>query len=232
MKWFIYFFLLVSVNKSFAQDSARFVIKADQLVHEIVTAEKIYMYPTFLRGKINFRDGTTVEAPLNYNYLNSEIEFIDNKRDTMAIAEYQMQNIQKILLSKDTFYYDKGYLQQVVRTAAGILARRPVLVVVRREKLGAFNKPASTTGVEALGYFRDYYGSTITTSMRASENITMAYQNEFFFGDNYFSFLPANKKNALKVFPSYRKIITSYLKENSVDFRNSSQLQKLLLYLQ
>lgn len=106
MKYFIYYFLLLSVNKNFPQHSDRFVIKANQWVHEIVTAEKIYMYPQYLRGKINFGDGTTVEAPLNDNYLNSEIEFIDNKNDTMAIAEYQMQNIPRTLLSKDTFYYE------------------------------------------------------------------------------------------------------------------------------
>ncbi len=230
MKYFIYFFWLLYVNNNFAQDSARFLIKADHFVYEVLTPEKIYQYPKFSRGKINFRYETSTEALLNYNYLNGEIEFINSNNDTLAIAEHQMLNIQLILLNKDTFYYHKGYLQQVLQTRVGIFAKRLMLVVLKREKLGAYNQPASTTNVESMEYFRDYYGS-ITTTMKVRENITMVYRNEFFIGDNYYSFLPANKKNLLKLFPSRKAILNNYLRENEVDFKNSGHLKKLFLFL-
>ena len=230
MKYFFYFFLLLYVNNNFAQDSTRFLIRADQFVSDVLTPEKIYQYPKFLRGKIKFRDETSTEALLNYNYLNGEMEFINLKSDTLAIAEHQMLNILRIILNKDTFYYHKGYLQQVLQTSVGILAKRQMLVVLKREKLGAFDQPASTTNVESMLYFRDYYGS-ITTTMKVRENITMVYRNEFFLGDNYYFFLPANKKNLLKLFPSRRAILNNYLRENEVDFKNSGHLQKLFLFL-
>ena len=230
MKIFSCFFLLLYVNNNFAQDSSRILIKADQLPSEVLTPEKIYQYPKFSPGKIIFRDQTSSEAPLNYNYLNSEIEFIDQKNDTLAIAKHQMLNIQRIIVNKDTFYYDNGYLQQVLQTPVGILAKRLMLVVLKREKLGAYNQPASTTNVESMEYFRDYYGS-ITTTLKVRENITMVYRNEFFIGDNYYSFLPANKKNLLKLFPSRKAILNNYLRENEVDFKNSDHLKKLFLLL-
>jgi hypothetical protein len=224
------FFLLFSVNQNFAQDSTRFLIKADQLVSDVLTPERIYQYPKFMPGKIVFRDKTSTEALLNYNYLSGEIEFINPGNDTLAIAKHQMLRIQQILLSKDTFYYHNGYLQQVVKTQLGVLAKRQMLVVFKREKIGAYGQPATTINVESLEYFKDYYGS-LTPTLKVRENITMIYKNEFFFGDNYFSFLPANKKNILKLYPSGKAIINDYLRENNVDFNNSGHLQKLFLFI-
>ncbi|MEP7373240.1 MAG: hypothetical protein ABI675_07580 [Chitinophagaceae bacterium] len=232
MKKIAYFFLLLLVNDGFTQDSSRFLIKADQLVSEVLTPERIYQYPKFLQGRIFFRNQTFTEALLNYNYLSSEIEFIAPGADTMAIAMRQVLDIRKIIVNKDTFYYDKGYLQQVLQTPPGKLAKRQMLIVAKQEQLGAFDQPTSTTKVETELLFRDYYGSTVTPGMKAREDITLVYRNEFYLGDNYYSFLPANKKNLLKIFPSRKEMIIKYLEENKVNFRNGDDLKKLLLFLQ
>jgi len=232
MKIFCCFFFLLYVNNNFAQERSRILIKADQVASEVLTPEKIYQYPKFLHGKIIFKDQTSTEASLNYNYLNSEIEFIDQTNDTLAIAKHQMVNIQRIEVNKDTFYYDNGYLQQVLEIPQGKLAKREMLIILNKEKPGAFDRSTSTTGAEAMTTFRDYYGSDNAATLRIRENITLGYKNQFFFGDNYYSFLPANKKNLLKVFPSRKEIINNYLRENNVDFRNIDDLKKLLLFLQ
>ena len=75
---------------AYAQDSGTIFIAADKNVSEVLTPEKIYHYPQFTNGKIFFRDGTTSQARLNYNYLNGEIEFITQEKDTLAIAKEQM----------------------------------------------------------------------------------------------------------------------------------------------
>jgi len=219
------------VNNNFAQDSSRILIKADQLASEVLTPEKIYQYRNFSHGKIIFRDQTSTEAMLNYNYLNSEIEFIDQKNDTLAIAKHQMLNTQRIIINKDTFYYDNGYLQQLLQTPLGKLAKREMLIILTEDKLGAFDRSTSTTGAEAMTTFRDYYGSDNAATLRVRENITLVYRGQFFFGDNYYSFLPANKKNLLKVFHSGKELINNYLQENNVDFRNIEDLKKLFLFI-
>ncbi len=228
--------LLLCINKSFAQlvphqhDSTRFLIKADQYISEVLTPERIYKYPGFSKGKIFFKDNTITEANLNYNYLNGEIEFINPANDTLAIAKHQMLNIQHIILNKDTFYYDDGYMQQVLRTPAGRIAKRQMLVILKREKLGAYDQPTSTTNAESMIVFRDYYGSTSTHGLKVRENITMTVVNQVFLGDHY-SFLPASKKNLLKLFPSKKSVINNYLDQNHVDFKNTEDIQKLFLLL-
>jgi hypothetical protein len=228
---FVFYFLLFCANNTFAQDSTRFLIKADQYISEVLTPERIYKYPDFSRGKIFFRDNTITEAILNYNYLNGEVEFINPANDTLAIAKHQMLNIQHIILNKDTFYYDDGYLQQILKTPVGRIAKRQMLVILKREKLGAYNQPTSTTNVESMIVFKDAYGSTSTHSVKARENITMTLLNQLFLGDNY-SFLPASRKNLLKMFSSKKSIINNYLDQHHVDFKSTEDLQKLLLFLQ
>lgn len=232
MKVYFYFLLLLNVNISFAQKKDRIFIKADQLASEVLTPEKIYQYPNFLRGKIIFKDQTSTEASLNYNYLNSEIEFIGQMKDTLAIAKHQMLNIKLIIISKDTFYYDNGYLQQVLQTTLSKLSKREVLIILTKEKLGAYERSTSTTGAEAMTTFRDYYGSDNGATLRIRENITLAYKTRFFFGDSYNSFVPANKKNLLKVFHSRKDTINNYLQKNNADFGDADDLKKMLLFLQ
>ena len=232
IKSFCCFLFLLFVKHCFAQDSSKILIKADQLASDVLIPERIYQYPKFSRGKIIFKNQTTTEALINYNYLIGEIEFIGPGNDTLAIAKHQLPTIQRIIVNKDTFYYDEGYLQQVLQTQMGKLARRQMLVITKIEKLGAYDRPSSSTKTESMIIFKDYYGSTVNHDLRVRENITMAYRSEYFFGDNYLSFLLANKKNLLKLYPSRKHMINNYLDENKVDFRNIDDLKKMFLFLQ
>jgi len=228
MHIYCFIFLLLFAKLNYAQDSSTFIIKEDQLAADFITPEKIYKYPKFSRGKIIFRDKTTTEALLNYNYLISEIEFIGPQQDTLAIASHQIPTIQRILVNKDTFYYNEGYLQQVLQTPLGILAKRQSLLIIKVEKLGAYDMPTNTTKTESPVVFRDYFGSTINPHLRVRENITMTYRTEYFIGDRFLYFLQANKKNFLNIYPSRRKAINTYLKENTVDFKNLNDLIKMM----
>jgi len=232
VKIFYFFFLLLIVNNNFAQDSSRIVVKAGDEISDILTSDKIYQYAEFSKGKIIFRDHRTTEAMLNYNYLNSEIEFISSGKDTLAIANHQKPTIQQIILNNDTFFYDDGYVQQVLQTQLGKLAKRSMLIVLKKDLVGAYGQSTNTTKAETIAAFRDYYGSTTKTSIKGLENITLVYKTEFFWGDKYSAFLPANKNNLIKLFPSKKQMISNYLKENHVDFKNSNDLKKLLLFLE
>ena len=231
MKNYCFVFLLLFANLTYAQDSSTFVIKEDQLASDYITPDKVYKYPKFSRGKIIFRDKTSTEALLNYNYLISEIEFIGPQKDTLAIASHQLPTIQRIQVNKDTFYYHDGYLQQVLQTPLGILSKRQSLLIVKVEKLGAYDMPSNTTKTESPIIFRDYFGSTINSQLRVRENITMTYRTEYFIGDKYLYFLPANKKNFLKIYPSRKQTINTYLKENTVDFKNLNDLINMMVLI-
>ena len=200
------FFVLFATNL-FAQDSLTIFIAADRPIEEVLTPKKIYKYAEFVPGKIFFRDGNFAEGKFNYNYLNGEIEFI--QKDTLAIAKQQMFNIKMMAIDKDTFFYDKGYLQQVVQTPLGKLLKRQIFVVAKREKIGAYNQPSSTSAIESYGSFTDNFGM-MTPGLKVRENITLTLRSDYYFGDKYNVFLLANKKNVLKIYPNKKEKINVY----------------------
>jgi hypothetical protein len=226
MKKFAFAIFMVVMNNLNAQDSLRIFIEAGRPVGEVLTADKIYQYPNFAKGKIIFKDGSKSEARLNYNYLNGEIEFINPRGDTLAIAKEQMFNIGKVYIDTDYFVYDRGYMQKIVENASGKLLKKQTLDVLKREKIGAYNQSSSTSAIDSYNSFTDDHG-VFTPNLIIRENITLILKTEYFFGDQYNLVLPATKKNIVKLFPSKKHLINTYLKQNTVNFKNEADLKKL-----
>lgn len=214
---------------SCAQDSTIF-IAADQYVSEVATPERIYHYPNFQLGKVFFRNNTTTDALLNYNYLNGEIEFISPNNDTLAISKEQMLNIGKVVIDTSTFFYNKGYLELVAQNSVGKLLKKQKFDVLKREKLGGYDQPSSTSAIESYSSFKENYG-TRQFNLKVRENITLVLKTTYFFGDQYHVVLPANRKNIYKVYHSKKDLIDVYLKENVVDFNKPGDLKKIFAFL-
>jgi hypothetical protein len=213
---------------SYSQDSLTIFISADQQVSEVLTPKKIYKYAEFKPGRIIFRDGTFADDKFNYNFLNGEIEFI--QRDTLAIAKDQMLNIRFLTLDKDTFFYDKGYLQQIVQTPSGRLLKKQMLVVSKREKIGGYNQPSQTSAIDSYGSFTDNYG-VFTPNLKIHENITLVLRTDFYVADRFNTFLPANKRNLQRLFPNKQKQIDQYVKTHAINFKKAEDLKDLLAFL-
>lgn len=227
MRAFAFAAFLLLTNSLLAQDSTVIFIQADRTVSEVLTPDKIYEHPQFVKGKIFFRDGSLTEALLNYNYLNGEVEFISNQKDTLAIAKQQMLNIKRVEINDHIYFYDRGYLEQVQENAIGKLLKKQMYDVIKREKIGAYNQPTSTSAIESYGSFTDNYGS-FSPNLKVKENITLALRSLYYFGDKYNVFLPATKKNLLKSFPSKKRQIETYLKQHPVNFKSAEDLKTLL----
>ncbi len=222
------FFILLA-QFACAQDSTIF-IAADQYVSEVATPERIYRFPNFTDGKIFFRNNSISDAPLNYNCLNGEIEFISPNNDTLAISKEQMLNIGWVAVDNSTFFYNNGYLELVAQSEAGKLLKKQRFEVLKREKIGGYGQPSSTSAIQSYSSFKESYGAR-EFNLKVRENITLVLKTNYFFGDQYQMILPANKKNIYKVYRSKKGLIDSYLKENVVDFKKAEDLKKIFAFL-
>jgi len=193
---------------------------------EVMTGARVYYYPNFMSGESFFKDGTTAKGRLNYNILNEEVEFISARGDTMAIAKEQMLNIKYLKIDTTNFYYDHGYLRKLKENKEGKLAARQYWVVVKRQKIGGYGEPISSTAAIFSATFYHIFG-TFTPNLVMQENITLAKKSVYYFGDQYNLFLPANKKNLLKLFPHKKNQLENYLKSNDVDFDKLEDIEKL-----
>src|SRR3712207_5371463 len=102
-------FALTYGTGSFAQKKTFLIVKAGENIMDVVPAPEVFYYPQFTSGKVFFRDGTGVEAKLNYSRLVDEMHFIGPKGDTLALANEK--NIKHVAIGNDTFYYDGGYVR-------------------------------------------------------------------------------------------------------------------------
>ena len=210
-----------------AQDSTMIFIAADRNVSEVLTPAKIYELPKFAEGKILFRDGNRSRAKLNYNFLNGEIEFINPANDTLAIAKNQMLLIKEVLIDTQSFVYDHtdGYMELVTKTRLGRLFKKQTYVVIKKEKIGAYNQPSSVSDIASYGSFTDNYGNLVT-NLKVRENITLVLRTSYFIA-NEFNFLPATKRNMMDLYRPKRSQVELYLKKNPVDFKNGRELRKM-----
>src|SRR5678809_1505707 len=99
-------FILIGCADLPAQDSTLVTIKAGNKVSDVLTSADIYYYPQFITGQIFFKEGERVVVDMNYNHLFDQMLFINDKADTLALADEK--TIKYIVILRDTFYYDKG----------------------------------------------------------------------------------------------------------------------------
>lgn len=230
MKKFLPVLAISLIAVAHAQDSTQIFIKASQSLADVITPKKIYRYPSFSPGKIFFKDGSETAARLNYNFLNGELEFISAEGDTLAIAKQQMLNIRHAMIDTTVFYYHEGYLEQIASNTAGKLVMKRQYRVKRREKIGGYDQPTSTSAIESYGSFSN--DGQFNFNLKVRENITLVREPEYYFADRYNTFVRANKKNLLRLFSKQHRQIEDYLKNHPVDFKKEQDLKKLVSFLE
>src|SRR5690349_14698782 len=184
--------LVLLIPVSFhAQDSTRIFVPAGKTLAEAAPKNKIYQYANFSDGEIQFRDGSLTHAKLNYNFLNGEIEFVTLKGDTLAIVKDQMLNIKQIKIDTNYYYFDNGYLREVIAVADGKLLKREQYKIWKREKIGGYDQPTSTAAIDSYSSF--VIDGQFQPNLRVMQNVTLVRGSEYYFGDPYLSFLRATK---------------------------------------
>ena len=234
MRLFLTIALLCIFSAADAQeDSSLIFIPAGKMLSDVITPGKIYRFPNFTQGKVYFRDGSVTSATLNYNFLNGHIEFISSNGDTLALVKEQILNLKTVVIDSSRFYSHSvyGYMEQIASNETGKILKKQDYKVYKREKIGGYEQPSSTSAIESYSSFTSADGS-ILTSLNVRENITLKRVKLFFFGDEYNTFLPATKKNLLKMYPKSKSQLQSYLKESEVDFNNEADLKKLIASLE
>ena len=211
-----------------AQGKKTFSVPPGQKIVEAIPVTELYSHAEFTLGDVTLRDNSVATVKLNYNAVFGEMQFIDPKTgDTISLAEEK--NIKHVTIGKDTFYFfDEGWLKQLDRAAGFIIAKKKLLELTNREKLGAMESP--TFG--AIETYTKYTGSQHMRTLVAKERLTFTEHVSYFFGDRFNHFSRANKKGLMKIFGEHEKQIGAWLDENKTDFDQEDDLKKLAAFLQ
>jgi hypothetical protein len=210
-----------------AQSKKPFIVNPGQKIVEAIPANELYSYPEFRTGTVTLKNGTSADVKLNYNSVFGEMQFIDPKKgDTISLAEER--NIKFITFEKDTFYFDEVWLQQIVNNTTMKVARKRLLEMTNKEKLGAMEVP----GFGAIETYSKFTGSQHMKDLVAKERLTFTEHITYYFGDRFNNFTKANKKSLLNFYRGQEEQLVAWLKENNTDFSKPDDMKKLFDFLQ
>ncbi|WP_373515271.1 hypothetical protein [Persicitalea sp.] len=210
-----------------AQTSETIRVKSDQ---QLSVSDK-YLYPQFTTGTVQYRDGRTVSAKLNFNLLLREMQFVNPPRmDTLTLD--QEYTIRHIAINEDKFVHDPktGFMKVLGDYGATKLVAAQSLQVGNVDKEGGYGQSSGVSSIKSVNNLPTDNGSIARLSMKG--DVVYSRRESFFLVDDNGVAYPANRKSVLKLYAKRKNEINDYIKENSVQFSDAADLKKILEFSQ
>jgi len=208
----------------YGQKEETVTVKAGTKLLDYFTVRERYLYPGFTTGNILLWNGITSAKQLNYNIPAGEMEFID-RSDTLSIAN--KRDIKMITLAGDTFFYDKGYLQQIrgIYPKVGIKQFYELKEIQSKDSYGVAGSGGSVTSYSSLPADGSFYKLTANKDMVFKKTV------QYYISAGNSDFQPYNKKNVYKLFPGSKARLNSFLKAGKFKFNSRDDLLRLAGFL-
>lgn len=207
-----------------AQQTQVFHVKAGETVADKVSLADMYRYPSFTKGMVYLKNGDQSSALLNYNALAGEMQFL-NGLDTLSLAKEDM--IRLLTIGSDTFYFNNGYMELIESNKNVKLARKVTIKLASAQRKGAYGQSLAS-GADT---YRGISNGNHITNLVIQEDMTLVKEPEYFFGNENNKFLPANKKNIIKLFSKQENKLSRFIDENKINFQKEEDLKMLISFL-
>jgi len=224
-KIFISLLLLFTHSQLNAQVRKTYKVNPGEKVMKALPNEALYLYPHFKIGTVNFRNKNVGTAKLNYNRLLDEIQFIDNKDDTLSLGDEV--TVSSIVIEKDTFYYYEGYVKIISTQSKVKFASKKILALSNKQKIGGMGELSSAS----IATYDKMSSPEGIRDLVPKEILTFSEYSNYFIGDAYNRFKPLNRKNLLNMYAKHQLNIEIYLREKAVNFLKEDDVVKLIGFL-
>ncbi len=211
------------VHTASAQQEKSYPVKAGEIPGEVLPKEAIYVLPAFTTGTAFLKDGTSSTLRFNYNLLLDEMHFINEKGDTLAIADPLLIN--SVVIDSVVFYYDKNYLREILRQGDYKLAIRQQMVQLKDKTRGGYDTPSELGSIKT---YESVSNNSQLYHLQVQRDVLFREITSFYIANASNHFLKANKKNFYSLFA--RNNIEEYLKEHNINFNNEADLEALLRF--
>lgn len=215
-------FMLLSLQSAIAQESN--TLRTNQLKNTL---------PGFLNqkyevGSVYFKDGSVVNALLNFNRLTNQVYFISKNNETMVLAN--PEKVYMVSIAKDTLFIDGTIVFRKISEygAAPNLFARQEIKYVGKENVGPYGSYSEVSTVNAASTYST--DDQITKYLNLDENSLYKVTNFYYLNDGANNFYPVKKKHLKKIFPQHEKEINDFIKTEKIDLDKKDDLMKLLQY--
>lgn len=215
-------FLILSGTPVLAQEYKQHLVKAGQIPEQAIPKEEIYYFDSFRNGVAYLRHNNRSTMKFNYNCLLDELQFLTPAGDTLAIAEPEL--LWKVEVDSTVFYFQKGYLRQVVRKGKTSLSLRERLIRTDSRKQAAYGYTSSTS---AIDNYSNIYQDGRVFKLELKQDMVFRKAHQYFLGNAYDHFVRADKRGFFDVFANRRDAINAYIKEEKINFNIAEDILKL-----
>lgn len=218
-------FLYIAISSTLfakAQDTKIYVVNPGQTIQEVIPDTIRYTYPEFRNGTVLFPGNDAATAMMNYNLMLGEMQFIDQKGDTLFIGD--QEKLDRIAVGPDTFFYNKGYLKQLALKNKVRLLQKQTIRLASRTTLGAFDQPAQG----AASTYSSFIGNTHDVTLRTNQKFIFKKETYYFLMDRNQILYPLSLKNLQLLFPKDRNLLESSFHGRNI--YDPSTLHLLILY--
>lgn len=224
--WLLILFFLLYAAFTFAQNTPKvYRTKNGSNISKNIPYQEQYQFEEFMPGKVYFRNGRIANARLNYNFFYGEIEFIDQKKDTLLLNDKDYMD--SITVGPDIFYYlpKRGHVREIKNYGKVKLAEKQTLAVLDNERESAFNHYSATS---AISNYKSFSNQNGYQWMKPTDKVVFKRKYDNFFIDKNQRFYVPSKASLLKLFRDNSKEINEFIKVEKTDFSKQSDIIKLL----
>ena len=219
------FLLQLMLHTAWSQESEKITVKSGEDIAAVLSSYGMYRLPAFTNGTVTFRDGTRAGGKMNYHIFLGEIQFIDNKGDTLSLAN--PETIDSVAIDSSLYYYKNGYLQVIATYGIYRLVKKEK-IEFRPIKIGAFGNQSPGTSIESYGKATTPYINN--NHLTLNEDIVVLKETSYFLRYKKFREEKASRQGFVAAFPALKKQIDDFTAANNINFKNEADLKKLLAF--
>ncbi|MBC7867722.1 MAG: hypothetical protein H7X88_09320 [Gloeobacteraceae cyanobacterium ES-bin-316] len=221
MKAFIFLSVLLNCSTGLvAQTKETIILKGADAIEFIEKSE--YRFPEFTRGKVYLKNGEVASAKLNFDYFKDAMKYIDQKGDTLLIAN--LEDIKFISIGLDSFFIDGKFFEWMATSATTRLSVRRTLKLAQSQLTGAYGTTSAAHNVESRASILE----TNSYKLDLNQQLEFVKETAFYISSVKGDFMPANKKNISRLFPD--KKIDEFVKENKLNLNKEKDLLDLFVF--
>ena len=210
----------------FSQETEKITVKSGDDIAAVLSSYGMYRFQAFTDGTVVLRNGTSVNAKMNYNIYLGLIQFIDAKGDTLALSNPETTD--SISVDNHLFYYHRKYYFQVMANYENCKLVMKQKIEFRPVKVGAYGTYSPGTSAQTYESLSTPY--VVNSKLRLNEDIIVIKETIYYLFYKKYREEKASRQGYLTVFPNHKNEIQVFIKENKTNFNKLGDLQKLTAF--
>lgn len=188
--------------------------------------QEMYVYPSFEKGMVEYRNGQLFTPRMNYNRVLETIQFINDNNDTLVLANEDY--IKVAVIGNDVYMFLPHCLKTVASHTTVALYKHEKLRIADIRRKGAFGIPNSASAIDSYNQVYTWMGSY---QLNLNELLLLNKETTFYISGRNFDVVPASRKNVLQLFSKNDKQIRDFIDSKKTSFSNEKDLIELAAFI-